>query len=129
MVGSDIPTAFAALRELMLRAAPGMVVAKDAPGELLLNAPWNNPLKPKEPMFFGGVRAGKAYASFHLFPLYVLPELKAAVPAALGKRMQGKTCFNFKAPDPERFAELEALIREGARRFAEPFTPSHHSGG
>ncbi len=128
MAGADIPAAFAALRELMLRAAPGMVVVKDTPGDLVLNAPRNNPLKPKEPMFFGGVRAGKAYASFHLFPLYVLPELKAAVPEALFKRMQGKTCFNFKAPDAERFAELEALTREAAARFAEPFTPSHHSG-
>ena len=128
MAAADIPAAYAALRELMLRAAPGMVVARDEPGDLVLNAPWNNPLKPKEPMFFGGVRLGKAYASFHLFPLYVLPELKAAVPEALGKRMQGKSCFNFKAPDPDRFAELEALTREGARRFAEPFTPRHHGG-
>ena len=129
MPAADIPGAYAALRELMLRAAPGMVVAKDEPGQLVLNAPWNNPLKPKEPMFFGSVRAGAAYAAFHLFPLYVLPELKGAVPEGLGKRMQGKTCFNFKAPDAERFAELEALTREGARRFAEPFTPSYHSGG
>jgi hypothetical protein len=126
---ADIPAAYAALRELMLRAAPGMVVTKDEPGDLVLVAPWNNPLKPKEPMFFGGVRAGKAYASFHLFPLYVLPELKESVPESLARRMQGKTCFNFKAPDTDCFAELEALTREGARRFAHPFTSSYHAGG
>jgi hypothetical protein len=123
MAATDIPGAFDELRVLMLRAAPGMIVVKDEPGDLLLHAPWKNPLKPKEPMFFGNVRAGKAYAAFHLFPLYVLPELKAAVPDTLAKRMQGKTCFNFKAPDPERFAELEALTREAAERFAAPFEP------
>lgn len=128
MAGADIPSAFAVLRELVLRAAPGMVVARDAPGDLVLNAPWNNPLRLKEPMFFAAVRAGKAYASFHLFPLYAMPELKAAVPETLAKRMQGKACFNFKAPDPERLAELEALTREAAARFAEPFTPDYHSG-
>jgi hypothetical protein len=124
MAQTNVPAAYAELRELMLRAAPGMTVVKDAPGDLVLNAPWNNPLKPKEPMYFGGVRAGKAYASFHLFPLYVLPELTAAVPEALARRMQGKSCFNFKAPDPERFAELESLTRAAAARFAAPFTPA-----
>ena len=47
MAAADIPGAYAALRELMLRSAPGMMVARDEPGDLVLNAPWANPLKPR----------------------------------------------------------------------------------
>jgi hypothetical protein len=126
VAAADISAAYAALRELVLRAAPGMVVARDALGDLVLNAPWNNPLKPRDPMFFAGVRAGKAHAAFHLMPLYVLPDLKAAVPEGLARRMQGKACFNLKAPDPDRFAELEALTREAAARFSAPFSRQRH---
>lgn len=120
-MAADLDGAFAALREAMLRAAPGMRVVKDEPGELMLHAPWTNPAKPKEPVYFGSVTK-KSYAAYHLFPLYVDPSLKAGLSPALKKRMQGKTCFNFKAPDAELIAELEALTAEGARRFAEPFT-------
>ena len=59
-----------------------------------------------KPMWFGEVRLGKAYVSFHLMPLYMNPALQAMIPVGLKKRMQGKTCFNFKkAPE----AELEQL--------------------
>jgi len=119
---ADLEGAYAALREAMLRAAPGMTVVEDGPGELLLHAPWSTPLKPKEPVFFGSVTS-KSYVAYHLFPLYLDPSMKDGMSPALTKRMQGKTCFNFKAPDPALFAELEALTAEGARRFAQPFTP------
>ena len=32
---------------------------------------------------------------------------------SLRKRMQGKSCFNFKAPDKALFAELADLTRRG----------------
>ncbi len=70
-------------------------------------------------MFFGGARKGKAYASLHFFPLYMCDDVKAAVPAALASRMQGKTCFNFKAPpDPAQTKALRALVKLGLRAFA-----------
>ena len=61
-------------------------------------------------MWFGSVRLGKAYVSIHLMPLYMNPALTSTISPALKKRMQGKTCFNFKtAPEPELIAELERL--------------------
>jgi len=61
-------------------------------------------------MWFGSVRLGKAYVSFHLMPLYMNPRLAGAVSPALKKRMQGKTCFNFKTvPEPELLKELQQL--------------------
>jgi hypothetical protein len=47
-------------------------------------------------------------------PLYGRPELADGMSPALTKRRQGKTCFNFKRPDPILFAELEALTRRAA---------------
>ncbi len=40
----------------------------------------------------------------------------------LKKRMQGKSCFNFKTPDPVLFEELAALTRRCAKAFEKPFT-------
>lgn len=110
-----------ALIALMKGAAPGMTVSSEGPGGVQLVAPIPNPLKPKEAMWFGGVRAGKAYVSYHLMPVYSHPSLAAAISPALRKRMQGKSCFNFKAADPVLFAELAALTAEAARLYSTPF--------
>lgn len=116
----DFAGVYAELAALMKANAPGMVVARDGPGGLALDAPWPHPRKPREPMFFGGVRPGKAYVSYHLMPLYMNDALLARVPEALRKRMQGKTCFNFKTAEPERLAELATLTRACAEAFARP---------
>ena len=71
-------------------------------------------------MYFGSVRLGKAYVSLHLMPLYMNPRLTKAISPELKKRMQGKTCFNFKTnPEPEITAELKRLTGEGFRQFLE----------
>ena len=106
-----------ALRQVMLDHAPGMIAAKDGPGDLILNAPFANPLHPKQPMFFGMVRTGKAYVGYHLMALYMNPTLTAQVPPELKKRMQGKTCFNFTKGDAALFASLGALTALCAEGF------------
>ena len=68
-------------------------------------------------IMFAAVRTGKAYVSFHLFPLYTCPEMNASISPALKERMQGKTCFNFTAPDAPLFAELKKLTAEGFKLF------------
>ena len=71
-------------------------------------------------MFFGSVKAGKAYVSFHLMPLYMCAPLTGGISPALKKRMQGKTCFNFKSdPGPELIAELQQLTAAGWRQWRE----------
>lgn len=121
---ADFAPIYAELEALMRRAASGMVVAKAAPGELVLHAPWPNPLKPKEPMWFGMVKQGRAYVSVHLMPLYNHAGLQAQVPPALAARKQGLTCFNFKKADPEAFAALETLTLACARAYAQPVDAS-----
>jgi len=110
------------LAALMLRAAPGMTVASQEEGGLSLNAPFANPQHPGQPMWFGGVRSGKAYVSYHLMPVYSHPALLEAISPALRRRMQGKSCFNFKKPEPDLMAELEALTAAAAEIYARPFT-------
>jgi hypothetical protein len=73
--------------------------------------------KNKHPIFFGGVRTGKAYVSFHLMALYCFPELTKAMSPGLRKRMQGKSCLNFTAVDKDLFTELNELTKLGADKF------------
>jgi len=66
------------------------------------------------------VRLGKAYVSFHLMPLYMSPVLTKSISPALKKRMQGKTCFNFKTdPGPELIAELKRLTEAALKHWDE----------
>jgi hypothetical protein len=77
-------------------------------------------MKNKQPLWFAGVRKGKAYVSYHLIPIYACPELAKGMSAELKKRMQEKTCFNFKKVDEKLFKELGQLTKVGLQRFSDP---------
>lgn len=109
---------FADLRSIMLEQASGMVATLDAPGHLVLKTPWNEPGK-KEPAWFGMVQIKKAYVSYHLMPLYALPTLLDGTSLELRKRMQGKSCFNFKKAEAHLFTELTTLTCRCAKAYAE----------
>jgi hypothetical protein len=110
-----------ALTALMIRAAPAMTVERGEGGGVRLLASWDNPRTPGQRMWFGGVRTMKAYVSYHLMPVYSHAALAATIPPALKRRMQGKSCFNFKVLDPALFDQLEALTRDAAAAYARPF--------
>lgn len=74
-------------------------------------------MKNKKPLCFGGVRTGKAYVSFHLMSVYACPDLLKTMSPELKRRMQGKSCFNFKEVDEKLFKELATLTRAGAQLF------------
>ena len=112
---------YAELRDRMIRAAPNQTVVTDSPGHLVLHAPIPNPLKPAERMWFGAIQIRKGYVSYHLMPVYSHAALRDQVSPELGRRMQGKSCFNFKKSDPALFDELERLTVEGARLYGQPF--------
>ena len=76
-------------------------------------------MKNKQPLCFGGVRRGKGYVSFYLMPAYACPELLKAMSPELKKRMQGKSCFNFKEVDKKLFSELKTLTKAGAAKFTD----------
>jgi hypothetical protein len=124
-MAETLQSVFDALRERMLRAGGGMEVAKDEPGNLVLKTPWNEPGK-KEPAWFAAVQIKKSYVSCHLMPLYASPSLGEQVSADLRKRMQGKSCFNFKKLEPELFDALDQLTAKCAAAYAEPVAATPH---
>ena len=120
-MSGDLEGVARSLTALMRRAAPDMIVKAAGDRGIHLLAHWDNPRKPGQPMWFGGVQTMKTYVSFHLMPVYSHASLAATIPPELRKRMQGKSCFNFKAQDPALFDQLEALTREAAAVYAKPF--------
>ena len=112
----DFPTA-RELREILMAHAKDFRVVHHEPKRYYLETKGAH-YKGK-PIMFAAVMMGKAYVSFHLFPLYVKPGAVKSVSPELKKRMQGKTCFNFKAPHAELFRELEQLTKNGWEIFRE----------
>jgi hypothetical protein len=110
----DFGPVFAHLRDIMARHASALTVKANTPENYYVNSP-----KPynKKDLFFGAVQAKKNYVSFHLFPVYMFPELLKGVSPGLKKRMQGKACFNFVSVDEGLFEELGALTRRGFEEF------------
>src|SRR5437762_61027 len=74
-------------------------------------------MRNKRPLYFGAVRRGKAYVSFHLMSVYTSADFLKSMSPELKKRMQGKACFNFKEVDKKLFAELKELTKAGAAKF------------
>jgi hypothetical protein len=93
---------FSALKQVLAKFAKRLAVKTDAPAEytLVTKSPSPFPQHKGQPMFFASVRQGKAYVSYHLMPLYMDRAFTESVSPALKKRMQGKTCFNFKKVFP-----------------------------
>jgi hypothetical protein len=50
-------------------------------------------------------------------PVYSQPALLEGMSPELKKRMQGKSCFNFKKSEPELFKELNQLTKRGFETF------------
>jgi hypothetical protein len=103
---------FSALKPVLAAHADRLAVTADSPTEYTMVTRRASPFPQHkgQPMFFGSVRLGKAYVSFHLMPVYMCPELAGRISPALKKRMQGKACFNFKtAPDADVLGDLHRL--------------------
>lgn len=103
------------LKEILVPYSSGMVVVTDKPCNFYLNT--HHVMKNKKPMYFGSVKINKNYVSFHLMPVYVFPELVEHISPELQKRMQGKSCFNFKATDAKLFQELRELTQAGYEKY------------
>lgn len=76
-------------------------------------------MKNGKPLFFGSASIRKNYVSFYLMPVYVNPQLLEGASAELKKRMQGKSCFNFKEVNPKLLKELTMLTQKGFEYYEE----------
>ena len=108
---TDRDDVFSKLKDILTPYAGHLDVVLDDTENYHLNT--RHIMKNKKPLFFGAVNINKSYISFHLMPVYVNPSLLDSMSDQLRKRMQGKSCFNFKSKDDALFEELESLTRSG----------------
>lgn len=106
---SDLEAVFAELRKILAPYAKRLALTTDNDTRYYLDSTVPGPKG--KPMFFGAAMVKTKFVSFHLMPVYVNPELLEDMSPKLRRRMQGKSCFNFKTRDPELFRELKALVK------------------
>lgn len=112
---TSFETVFVTLKEILRRHRGPLSVVEDSAQRYCL-AGGSHP-KHKTPMPIAWVEIGKAYVSFHHMGVYACPDLLEGVSKGLKARMQGKSCFNFKAVDSALFGELEDLTLRAFAAF------------
>jgi len=114
---ADFTEVFEQLKSIFKPYAKKMDVSQDTDQCYMLDTRYI--MKNKQPLCFGGVRLGKNYVSFYLMSVYASPDMLKNISPELKKRMQGKSCFNFKEVDKKLFGELKALTKDGAAKFGD----------
>lgn len=115
IVNKEFELAFNGLKKILLPYSPELALAVDEADNFYLNTDFI--MKNKKPMYFGSVKINKNYVSFHLMPVYVFPELLENMSLDLKRRMQGKSCFNFKEKNDVLFNELSELTNNGYLKY------------
>jgi len=106
---------FDALKEVMEPHTRSLDVKRDEPGNFYVDT--FHVMKNRKRLWFGGVQIKKNYVSYHLMPVYVNPKLLENMSPELKKRMQGKSCFNFKSIDEKLYGELGRLTNRGLQDY------------
>jgi hypothetical protein len=112
---ATFPGVFDRLADIFTPFRGALIAKVDEPGHLYLETP-SSPRYP-DGFYFGMVKTGKRYVSYHLMPVYTHPDLLEQMSPELRKRMQGKSCFNFTRIDEALCAELERLTAAGFARY------------
>ena len=112
---NDFLIVFEQLKSILQPYAKHLTVKTATPNTYYLDGPYSE--KWKKELFFGSAQIKKNYVSFYLMPVYMYPELLKNISPELKKRMQGKSCFNFKKVEPVLFEELKDLTRQGVEKF------------
>ncbi len=126
---ADFHAAFERLKNMFARHEDSLNAIMNKPGNYVVES--KSILFRGKPLWVGAVQIKKNYVSFHLIPVYAFPDLMKNVSPVLKKRMQGKSCFNFRKVDEPLFTELEKLTEAGVakmkdeefmRRFVEKYS-------
>ena len=108
---TDFNACFNSLKSILKKYEKSLRVIVDKDENYSLNAGFDE--KRKADIYFGAVQIKKNYVSYHLMPVYVNPKLLDEISSELTKRMQGKSCFNFKEVDKKILGELSDLTKKG----------------
>ena len=112
---NDFSRVFEQLKSILKPYAENMTLKVDTSDTYYIDGTYSE--KWKKQLFFGSAQVKKNYVSFYLMPVYMYPELLQDISPELRKRMQGKSCFNFKKVETELFKELSDLTRESVKKF------------
>ena len=119
MASDEFQPIFKKLRAILEPYAAKLVLVHDTDTHYYLDTKLVMPAN-KLPLFFAAASIKKSYVSFYLMPVYACPELSELISPGLKKRMQGKSCFNFKSIDENLFADLAKLTAAGFKKFKDP---------
>lgn len=112
---SEFPAVFERLKAILEPYAGKLTVKTDNADLYYLDAAYSE--KWKKELFFASTQVKKNYVSFYLMPVYMYPDLLKNISPELKKRMQGKSCFNFKKIEKPLFDELHQLTEQGFERM------------
>lgn len=112
---SEFPKIFDRLKKNFKKHEKGLTVAKDEKENYSLEGPFSDRFKKN--LWFGGVEVKKNYVSYHLMPVYMYKDLADSIPENLKKKMQGKSCFNFKSYNENIFTEIEKFTDKCFEEF------------
>lgn len=113
----NFPIVFERLKTILQPYAEKLTLKADTSDTYYIDGPYSE--KWKKQLFFGSAQIKKNYVSFYLMPVYMYPELLKDISPELKKRMQGKSCFNFKKVELDLFTELTELTRKSVEKFQE----------
>jgi len=111
----DLKMVYDALVKVLKKHEKNLKVSTDNESSYQLIGPMSE--KFKKELWFGGVQIKKNYVSYHLMPVYMYPDLVKGISEELKKRMQGKSCFNFKEVDKDLFKQLAELTEKSIKTF------------
>jgi len=111
----DIKPVYNALVKIMKKHEKNLKVSSDNQSNYQLTGPMSEKFKKEQ--WFGGVQIRKNYVSYHLMPVYMYSDLVKEISPELKKRMQGKSCFNFKEIDKVLFKQLAKLTDKCIKTF------------
>src|ERR1044071_4417088 len=111
----NFSSVFEQLKNILEPYAEKLTLTTDTSDTYYIDGPYSE--KWKKQLFFASTMVKKNYVSFYLMPVYMYPDLLNDISPALKKRMQGKSCFNFRKVEPDLFRELAELTQKGVARF------------
>ena len=112
---NDFPLVFEQLKSILKPYAETLNLKADTTDAYYLDGPYSKQWKKQ--LFFGSAQIKKNYVSFYLMPVYMYPDLLKDISPELKKRMQGKSCFNFKKVESDLFEELAVLTRKSVEKI------------
>jgi len=112
---NDFSIVFEQLKNILKPYAEKLTLKVDTSDVYYIDGPYSE--KWKKQLFFGSAQVKKNYVSFYLMPVYMYPDLLKDISPELKKRMQGKSCFNFKKVEPDLFTELNELTHKSAEKL------------